>query len=669
MNNMYHISADRKKGKYGLISNYIYYMKCMKDWDKKLFFAQLFVAVPTVAAVFVETLLPSALVGGLESGIAVGPLLLNMGLLALILLICGMCTNVMENYAYEQYHYFPLYFMKKYVNKIMDVDYEFLEQKKFKHVADNVWGTARYGRGISNAVDVFPQFITHLLAIIVSGILICMQSPWIVVLIMISLSVDLYLLSVARKKHKEYFGRISKHAKREDYITIQSMDSSAGKDIRIYHMLDWFLKKYDESLEVMGKLYGRIHNWYLFRNICGAVMEFLRDGLAFGLLVYFLVDGRLDAAGFVFYIGAVSKFSTSFEMMLRMAMAFGSVSTSIGYIREFDETESEWGKVTGIGKEAMDKIRKNPVEITLKDVSYTYPGNEKATLSHINLTIKPGEKLALIGLNGAGKTTLVKLICGFYDPTEGEILLNNIPVKQFSREEYYSLIAVLFQDSTLLPTTVDENITGEWAQRMEEKTTEKAGTISESGMTMIAGNEVAESSLAERNSRLHRALQLSGFQVKYDMLPHKGDTHLGKKLHDDAVEFSGGELQKLLFARAIYKDAPLTILDEPTAALDPIAENELYQHYGEAMEGRTSLYISHRLSSTRFCDRIILLENGTITEEGTHESLLAANSRYAELFEMQSKYYREQEELKKRSAIMGDEYVADGEAERGVFNE
>lgn len=635
MNNMYHISADRKKGKYGLISNYIYYMKCMKDWDKKLFFAQLFVAIPTVAAVFVETLLPAALVGGLEAGTNIGYLLLNMALLALVLLGCGVCTNIMENYAYEQYHYFPLYFMKKYVAKIMDVDYELLEQEEFKHVADNVWGTARYGRGINMAVDIFPQFMTHLLTIVLSGILLCMQSPWIVVLIMISLSVDLYLLSVARKKHKEYFGKISKYAKREDYITIQSMDSSAGKDIRIYHMLDWFLKKYDESLEIMGKLYGKIHSWYMFRNICGAAMEFLRNGLAFGLLVYFLVNGQIAAAGFVFYIGLVSKFSASFERVLRTSMEFSSVSTSIGYIREFDETESEWGKVEGLGKEAVDNIRKNPVEIMLKDVSYTYPGNEEPTLSHINLTIKPGEKLALIGLNGAGKTTLVKLICGFYEPTEGEILLNNIPIKQFGREEYYSLIAVLFQDSTLLPTTVDENITGEWRNQ----------------------------------SRLSRALQLSGFQSKYESLPQKGDTHLGKKLHEDAVEFSGGELQKLLFARAIYKNAPLTILDEPTAALDPIAENELYQNYGEAMEGRTSLYISHRLSSTRFCDRIILLENGTITEEGTHESLLAANSRYAELFEMQSKYYREQEELKKRSAIMGDEYIADSEAERGVFHE
>lgn len=656
MNNMYHIFAESKKGKYGLFSNYIYFMKSMKAWDKKLFYSQVFVAIPTVIAVFVETLLPSALVQGLENSIAIGPLLLKMGALALIMWITGMLASAMESYAYEHYNYFPLYFMKKYVAKIMDMDYELLEDEKFKPVRDNVWGTARHGRGISNAVVIFPEFVTSFLGILVYGILLCMQSPWIVLLIMVSLSIDLYLLGMARKKHKQLFEKISKYAKRADYISMQSMDSSAGKDIRIYHCLDWFLKKYDAALTAMGGLYSSIHNWYLFRSLSAAVLEFLRDGLAYGLLVYFLVSGRIDAAGFVLYIGLVSRFSVSFETLLRDVMQFSATSTSIGYIREFEDISGGWGDVSGVGKAEMERMRKAPVEITLRNVSYTYQGNEKPTLSHINLTIRPGEKLALIGLNGAGKTTLVKLLCGFYEPDEGEILINKIPLKQFSREEYYSLIAVLFQDATLLPTTVDENITGDWIHRMD------GGSTLGDAQGGLNGNH-------NKAARLERALRLSGFQQKYDSLPHKGDTHLVKMLHEDAVDFSGGELQKLLFARAIYKDAPFTILDEPTAALDPIAENELYQHYGEAMSGRTSLYISHRLSSTRFCDRIVLLENGTITEEGTHESLLAADTRYAELFEMQSKYYKEQEERKQRSAIMDDEYIHDEEAERRVFSE
>ena len=230
-----------------------------------------------------------------------------------------------------------------------------------------------------------------------------------------------------------------------------------------------------------------------------------------------------------------------------------------------------------------------------------------------SLTISPGEKLALIGLNGAGKTTLVKLLCGFYRPTEGEILLNGIPVSDFGREEYYALIAVLFQDSALLPMTLDFNLTGESPEHIDY-------------------------------NRLEKALLLSGFHEKYHSLPRKGETLL--------TDFSGGEKQKLLFAKTLYKDAPLMILDEPAAALDPIAENEMYLKFDEAAKGRTCLYISHRLSSTRFCDRILLMEDGAIMEEGTHEELIARDGRYARLFEVQSKYYKEQEERRRKSALM-----------------
>ena len=219
------------------------------------------------------------------------------------------------------------------------------------------------------------------------------------------------------------------------------------------------------------------------------------------------------------------------------------------------------------------------------------------------------EKLALIGLNGAGKTTLVKLICGFYTPTEGEILLNGRNIEEFDREQYYSLVSVLFQDYTILPAKLKENIASRRAEDIDEK-------------------------------KLQEALQKAGFQERYDRLPEKGDSLLVREIHENAVDFSGGEKQRLLFARALYKQAPLLILDEPTAALDPIAENEIYLKYSETTVGKTSVYISHRLSSTKFCDRIVLLENGNIVESGTHDTLMAQGGKYAELYEMQSKYYK-----------------------------
>ena len=219
-----------------------------------------------------------------------------------------------------------------------------------------------------------------------------------------------------------------------------------------------------------------------------------------------------------------------------------------------------------------------------------------------------------------GKTTLVKLLCGFYRPDRGRILINGIPASDFAREEYFELISVLFQDSALLPMTLDFNLTGKGAEAIDRK-------------------------------RLTWALKVSGFWEKYQSLPQKGQSLLVREV-SGSVDFSGGEKQKLLFARALYKEAPLMILDEPTAALDPIAENEMYLKFDEAARGRTCLYISHRLSSTRFCDRILLMEQGQVMEEGTHEELMARGGRYRELFEMQSRYYREREEQRRRNAFM-----------------
>ena len=249
----------------------------------------------------------------------------------------------------------------------------------------------------------------------------------------------------------------------------------------------------------------------------------------------------------------------------------------------------------------------------MRDVWYKYDGAEDFTLKGIDLTIEEGESLALVGINGAGKTTLVKLICGLYSPTKGEILINGKQINEYNIEEYYSMISAVFQEIRPICFTMLEYVASSDLDRL----TARADAIS--------------------------AMKLAGIGEKIENLENGIDTHLMKGIYDDGVDLSGGEMQKLVLARAIYKNGNMLILDEPTAALDPIAENNLYLKYRELTRGKTSIYISHRFASTRFCDHIVLLEDGVIKESGTHDSLMERDGQYAYMFGVQAKYYKEGE--------------------------
>lgn len=629
---------DKARRKYGLVSNFLYNMRAAGKWDKKLFWAQILVVFPNVAASFLATVLPSRMVADLTAQMEIGRMILELALIAAAMWLCNAVSGMMLSYCEIEGDFIYLHYSQTFAHKIMDVDYDYLEDKDYQKISGNAWRVARFGQGVSDATVVLPLFLYSMAGVLFYGFLIGRRNILLLFTVMFTIGMSLLLLSIARKKHGQYYEKLQHSARRENYITEQATDSAAGKDIRLYRLAGWFLEKYEASLNEMGRIYGIIHDWYLFRNVSHAFLQLLMDGLSFGLLAYMLVNGTVTAAEFVFYIGLISGFSVYFETALRQVMSFSNTSASISYLREFLETENSWSDSEGVGEKELKKIKQGAVKLEFRHVSFTYPGNEKPTLKDINMVIKPGEKIALIGLNGAGKTTLVKLMCGFYHPTEGEILVNDIPISRFTRDEYYSLVSVLFQDSTMMAVTLNENITGQTPEETDR-------------------------------AKLKQVLELSGFKGVYDRLPDQGGTLLVKEVNEGAVDFSGGEKQKMLFARTLYLNTPLVILDEPTAALDPIAENELYLNYGKSVENKTSVYISHRLSSTRFCDRILLLEHGEIIEEGTHESLLAGKTRYAELFEVQSRYYREENERKKKSELMGDAYQAGQEGKRGVFNE
>ena len=279
--------------------------------------------------------------------------------------------------------------------------------------------------------------------------------------------------------------------------------------------------------------------------------------------------------------------------------------------------------------------------IEFNQVSFSY--GEFKVFDNFSLHIHKGEKIALVGINGSGKTTLVKMLCGLYEVEAGSILYNGENINVFNKNSYYELFSILFQDIQALPFSIAENI----ACTQKEFTKSISSKILNKGFKDL---DMGESNQVYDESKIITSIKKAGLWDKISSLDKGIHTTINKVLDPDGMELSGGQTQRLMLARSLYKDAPVLILDEPTSALDPIAESELYEEYASLCEGKTSIFISHRLSSTRFCDRILFLEEGKIVEEGTHDELMSLHGKYANMYEIQAHYYQ-QEVLKNEAGL------------------
>ena len=407
-------------------------------------------------------------------------------------------------------------------------------------------------------------------------------------------------------RHREEINRCDTEI---SYIRSRAMESiTLAKDIRIFGLRPWLDAIYNSGMKLYESFVQRREKMLLLANAVDVVLSFARNGIAYIYLIRMALDGGLTASEFLLYFSAVSGFTAWVMGILSGFTELHKESLGLSQVQEYLNYPEPFRFEGGDPIPAAEAY-----ELALEDVSFRYPGTDKELFRHLNLTIHPGEKLAVVGLNGAGKTTLVKLLCGFYDPDEGRVLLNGTDIRTFDRESYYALFSAVFQQFSELDITVAQTV----AQKVED----------------IDLNRVAD------------CLEKAGLTETVARLPKGLDTHIGRKVYLDGVMLSGGQTQRLMLARALYKDGPILVLDEPTAALDPIAENDIYQKYSEMTAGKTSLFISHRLASTRFCDRIIYLADGAIAEEGTHEQLLALGGGYAKLFDIQSRYYQEGRDL------------------------
>lgn len=584
-------------------------------WKKKkraYWLMVLFLPLSVITGVL-EVYLPKAVLAELEQKASISHFILTLGTISVAMLtglyIKDMIMVRMQNANALLHRELQM----DYIKKLLYTEYKYLENKEYLTLRDRAKSIiySVYSHP-GTTEDYIGMFLIKIAKTAAQVLIIVVYLSWLfrlspgLLFFVVGIVLVIGLMSVSSgKKKQEYEEKAGLAWKKAQYINERIGDFSYAKDIRLYSMQGWLSG-------VMEKYMGlRLHykKCSLFSEGIWSALRFLAVGIeelvVYGYLIYEVLQGRLVASDFVLYAGMVGVLA---QNMIDVAANFTSLySISLGFKRV--KAFLEFGENINIEELPLHTEK---VALELEHVSYRFAGCDEEILKDIHFKVATGDKIAVVGLNGAGKTTLMKLICGLLEPTEGRILLNGRDMKNMSSEERYSWFSCAFQDVSFLPVSILENIS-----MSNKKDTDK--------------------------KRVKDCLKKAGILEKIEKLSEGLDSLMEKDINENAVDFSGGERQKLVLAKALYRDTSILILDEPTAALDPLAENEMYQKYAGFSKNKISFFVSHRLSSTSFCDKILLINEGRIQEMGTHEELLEKNGLYAEMFRLQGHYYQKAE--------------------------
>lgn len=507
--------------------------------------------------------------------------------------------------------YVRLMIIKERIAKTLGMEYEALETPEMlDRLQKAKRATAGDWQGVQGMMTYMQVMGVQIISVTIAVAIMTTFNPWIIfIIVVLSFAQFLFFDYIRKKDKKEMWDAMMPHWRKLEYMENVTTDFSYAKDIRLFGMQKYLAKKqidvYDEEL----RHWIKSRQYWIYNTIFAHGISLLRQLIIIGWLVYSVVFNGLSIGNFTLYTASAAAFSNAINEILQALSALRERSAHTDDYRSFMDIPSADDKAQTIPIPPADKYT-----FEFKNVSFKYRGQEKYALKNVNLTLHAGEKLAVVGLNGAGKSTFIKLLLRLYDVTEGCILMNGTDIRKFDRKEYYELFAPAFQDVMVFAFPVAENVS-----MKEPFNTDKA--------------------------EAEKMLRLAGLGDKLDKLEKGVDTELLKVLYDDGVDLSGGEKQKLALARALYKKSKIIVLDEPTAALDALAEFRLYQSFNELVGDRTAVYISHRLSSTRFCDRVAMFKDGEMVEIGTHDSLMEADGAYADMFRVQAQYYVEDKDI------------------------
>ncbi len=597
----------KKKGT--LISNLKYILGYAWKKDKILFLQCGVYTILAPAVTFLGIFLPKFLIDELMGQQRINVVL---GILVGFFLMTSFANYTVT---WLKNSYFPrvvelrLDFITMLCDKSMRMDFKNTEDPDVLNKINSIYSSVgSNNRGVEGVYHLVLGLCGKLTAFLGYISILLFLNPFILIFLMLNVLISYYLTLRVKKYEYSLKEKVADKDRRSFYVFNTMYDFAYGKDIRIYNLKNILINKFKKFRGERIDISRDLRRKEVKVKLIDVGLILIREAVVYGYLIYRVLFSTMSIGDFTMYFATISGFG---EWMKGILEDFANIKAQNMYLddmREFLEDKDE--EVT---ENPIDIPEDTSYEIEFKNVSFKYPKTERYIYKNLSLKIKKGQRLAIVGINGAGKTTFIKLLCRLYEPTSGEILLNGVNINKFSKEEYFKIFSIVFQDIKTFAFSIAENVS-----LKHEHDTDK--------------------------DRVLECIEKAGVGDKIKSL-HKGiDTSLLKILDEDGIELSGGENQKLALARALYKNGKIVILDEPTSALDAVAEYNIYKGFDKLIGEKTAIYISHRLASTKFCDVIAFFEGGEVVEYGTHNELLSKNGKYKDMFNTQAQYYKEESE-------------------------
>ena len=590
--------------KFKSMDNLIFVIKHISLWQKSIFISIGLYSILYAVSPFIWVYIPKFLIDELLGGKRPDIIVRILGLGLIIASVIGFLVEYLQGKFRMKMNIIRYNFIHMLSEKSMTMDFLYTEDPDTLNDINIALDT------VQNPMSGVGIIILKLFSILGSIIgffgfvtIIFRLSPVILMILILTVLLSYLVMVKAKQYERSRKDDLYKEKRESLYSSSTLSDFQFGKDIRVYGLKNILFSKKTGSDKRLLKITKEIQNQIFKSSTLEGILFFIRESVIYSYLIYKVIYGNLSISDFVMYSVAMNSFAIWMDTTMKDISIIKIQSLYIGDFREFLNKKEPEEVLSPINIPNTEKYK-----IEFDNISFKYPNSERYIFKDFSLVINPGERLAIVGINGAGKTTLVKLLTGLYSPNAGEIRVNGININKFNKEEYLDLLSVVFQDIKIFPFNIRENIS--FSNTFDE-------------------------------IKLNESIEQSGLKDKIQSLEKGVETNMLKILDEEGIELSGGENQKLAIARALYKNGKILIMDEPTASLDALAENRLYESFDKLISGKTAIYISHRLSSTRFCDKIAFIENGQLQEYGTHDELMKLDSLYANMFNIQSRYYKE----------------------------